>query len=70
MAAYPRFVSGNGEQVKEKKSKAILVAGREGVESSEMLRIPYCVDNRLIDGRKVVSPTHQPHFTPQKLFFF
>jgi hypothetical protein len=31
-----------------------------------MLRIPHCLDNRLIDGGKVVSPTHQPHFTPQK----
>jgi hypothetical protein len=24
------------------------------------------LDNRLKDGGKVVSPTHQPHFTPQK----
>jgi hypothetical protein len=31
-----------------------------------MLRIPHCLDNRLIDGGKVVSPTHRPHFTPQK----
>jgi hypothetical protein len=35
-----------------------------------MLRIPHCLDNRLIDGRKVVSPTHRPHFTPQKHYFF
>jgi hypothetical protein len=35
----------------------------------ETLRIPHCLDNRLIDGGKVVSPTHQPHFTPQKHFF-
>jgi hypothetical protein len=28
------------------------------------------LDNRLIDGGKVVSPTNQPHFTPQKLYFF
>jgi hypothetical protein len=27
------------------------------------------LDNRLIDGGKVVSPTHQPHFTLQKHFF-
>jgi hypothetical protein len=32
----------------------------------KMLRIPHCLDNRLIDSGKVVSPTHQPHFTPQK----
>jgi hypothetical protein len=24
------------------------------------------LDCRLIDGGKVVSPTHRPHFTPQK----
>jgi hypothetical protein len=27
------------------------------------------LDNRLIDGGKVVSLTHRPHFTPEKLFF-
>jgi hypothetical protein len=31
-----------------------------------MLKIPHCLDNRLTDGGKVVSPTFQPHFTPQK----
>jgi hypothetical protein len=25
-----------------------------------MLRIPHCLDNRLIDGSKFVSPTHRP----------
>jgi hypothetical protein len=25
---------------------------------------------RLKDGGKVVSPTHQPHFTPQKHYYF
>jgi hypothetical protein len=35
-----------------------------------MLRIPHCVDNRLTDGGKVVSPKHRPHFTPQKHYFF
>jgi hypothetical protein len=24
------------------------------------------LDNRLIDSGKVISPTHRPHFTPQK----
>jgi hypothetical protein len=28
------------------------------------------LDNRLIDGGKVVSPTHRPHFTPQNRNFF
>jgi hypothetical protein len=35
-----------------------------------MLRIPHCLDNRLIDGCKVVSLTHTPHFTPQKHYYF
>jgi hypothetical protein len=43
--------------------------GCGGLLGCEMLRIPHYPDNRLIDGNKVVSPTHQPHFTPQKLFF-
>jgi hypothetical protein len=35
-----------------------------------MLSIPHCLDSRLTDGSKVVSPTHQPHFTPQKRYSF
>jgi hypothetical protein len=35
-----------------------------------MLRIPHCLDNRLTDGGKVVSPTYRPHFTPQKHYYF
>jgi hypothetical protein len=35
-----------------------------------MLRIPHCLANRLIDGGKVVSPTHRPNFTPQKYIYF
>jgi hypothetical protein len=27
---------------------------------------PTQLDNPLTDGGKVVSPTHRPHFTPQK----
>jgi hypothetical protein len=34
-----------------------------------MLRIPHCLDNRLTDGGKVVSPTHPPHVTPQKHYY-
>jgi hypothetical protein len=34
-----------------------------------MLRIPHCLDNWLIDDGKVISPTHRPHFTPQKRYF-
>jgi hypothetical protein len=36
---------------------------------SEVLRIPYCLDNRPIDGGKVISPTHRPHSTPKKYYF-
>jgi hypothetical protein len=50
--------------------KAIPVTGRGGLEGCDMLWIPHCLDNRLIDGGKVVSPTHQPHFTSQKHYFF
>jgi hypothetical protein len=34
-----------------------------------MLRIPHCLDNRLTDGGKAVSPTHRMHFTRQKHYF-
>jgi hypothetical protein len=29
-----------------------------------MLRIPHCLDNRVTDGTKIVSPTDRPHVTP------
>jgi hypothetical protein len=35
-----------------------------------MLKIPHCLDNRLRDGGKVVSPTHRQNFTPQKQYYF
>jgi hypothetical protein len=35
-----------------------------------MLTIPHCLDNRLTDGGKVVSPTHLPKITPQKHYYF
>jgi hypothetical protein len=34
-----------------------------------MLRIAHCLDNRLTDGGKVVSLTHQPRSTLQKHYF-
>jgi hypothetical protein len=55
---------------KRKESKAISVTGRGGLWGCEMLRISHCLDNRLTDGVKVVSPTHRPHFTPQKHYYF
>jgi hypothetical protein len=44
------------------------VTGRGGLWGCKMLRIPPCLDSRLTDGGKIVSPTHQPHFT-HALFF-
>jgi hypothetical protein len=54
---------------KKNQSKAIPVTGLGGLESCEMLRIPHCLDNRLTNGGKVVSPTHRPDFTPQKHYY-
>jgi hypothetical protein len=47
--------------VEECKSKAIPVTGCGGLQ--------HCLDSRLTDGGKVVSPTHRPHSTPQKHYF-
>jgi hypothetical protein len=33
-----------------------------------MLRIPHSLDSQLTDGGKVVSLTHRPLSTPQKMF--
>jgi hypothetical protein len=50
------------------KSKAISLTGRGGLYGCEMLRILYCLYNRLTDGGKVVGPTHRPRSTPQKYY--
>jgi hypothetical protein len=42
---------------KVKRSEAIPVTDLRGLQ---------CLNNRLTDGGKVVSPKHRPHFTPQK----
>jgi hypothetical protein len=34
-----------------------------------MLKIPHCLDSRLTDGGKVVSPAHRPRSPPQKYYF-
>jgi hypothetical protein len=47
---------------------SFLVTEHGGLYSCEMLRIPQCLDNRLRDDGKVVSPTHKPRSTPQKHF--
>jgi hypothetical protein len=43
-------------------NKAISVTDRGGLWDCEIL-IPHCVDNRLTDGGKIVSPTHRPRTT-------
>jgi hypothetical protein len=48
------------------KSKDIPVTGRGGLQGCEMLKIPHCLDNRLIGGCKVVSLTHRSHSTHLK----
>jgi hypothetical protein len=61
------FIDGSVENNNNKvKVKAIPVRGRGSLEGCPMLRIPHCLDNRLVDGGKVVSPTHRPHFTSHK----
>jgi hypothetical protein len=55
---------------KKSKSKAIPVTGSGGLEYYEMLKILHYLDNRLTDGGKFVSPTHPPHFPPQKHYYF
>jgi hypothetical protein len=49
--------------------KIVPVTGRGGLLGCEMLRIPHCLDSRLTDGGKFVSPTHRPRSTPQKHYF-
>jgi hypothetical protein len=61
-------VNGLNSAASHSKSKAIPVTGLGGLSGCERLRIPYFIDNWLKDGGKVVSPTHRPHFTPQKYY--
>jgi hypothetical protein len=52
-----RFHLPNLGKCKKSKSKAIPLTGRGGLQGCEMLGIQHCLDNRLIDGSKVVGPT-------------
>jgi hypothetical protein len=40
------------------------VTCRGSLQGFEMLRIPHCTSNRLIDGGKVLSFTHHPRSIP------
>jgi hypothetical protein len=61
-----------GTSVKvNKKSNDIPVTGLESLYGGcEILSIPHCLGNRFTDGGKVVSPTHPPHFTSHKDYYF
>jgi hypothetical protein len=48
---------------------AIPITGCGGLEGCQILRIPYCLDNRLADGSEVVSLTHGPCCFPRNFFF-
>jgi hypothetical protein len=50
--------------------KVIPVTGREGPQGYETSRLPHFLDNRLVDGGKVVSLTRRPSFTPQEDFWY
>jgi hypothetical protein len=52
-----------------RKSKAIPVTGRRGLQGCVMLRFAHCLANRFTDGDKVVSPKHRPRSTSQKCYF-
>jgi hypothetical protein len=54
---------------KENREKSNKRKGKDQGRKNPIL-LPHCLDNRLTDGSKVVSPTHPPHFTPQKHYYF
>jgi hypothetical protein len=49
---------------------SIILTSTYTITWCEMLRIPHCLDNRLTDGGKVVSPTQWPRSTLQKHYVF
>jgi hypothetical protein len=55
--------------IKVKKVKISLLQAMEAHRVCEKLRLPHYLDKRLIDGGKVISPTHRPQFTPRFLYF-
>jgi hypothetical protein len=47
------------------KNQVIPIIGHGGLYGCEMLRIPYCLDNRQTFGSEVVSLMHWPRSIPQ-----
>jgi hypothetical protein len=61
--------SSSSSSSSSKKCKAIPVTGRGGPWGCKMSRIPHCLDNRLTDVGKVVSPMQRPLlYSPETLF--
>jgi hypothetical protein len=58
-----------GMEVEVQVSKAIPVTGCGGPLGYKMLRIPHCLENRLTDGGKVVSPTRRLLLYSPETFF-
>jgi hypothetical protein len=46
--------------LKSRACKIIPTIGHGGLQGCEMLRITHCLDSRLTDGAKFVSPTRRP----------
>jgi hypothetical protein len=44
----------------------IPVSGRRGAQGCETSRLPHFLDNRLTDGREIMSLTLRPPFTPKE----
>jgi hypothetical protein len=49
-----------------KKDKAVPVTDRGAPRGCETSRLPHFLDNRLIDGAEVASPTSRSFFIPQE----
>jgi hypothetical protein len=65
------YAASNGWMiVKHELGRILNEVVRGGLEGCKMLRIPNCLDNRLTDVGKIVSPTHRPRSTPQETVFF
>jgi hypothetical protein len=52
----------------QKESKAIPVPSRGILKGCDMLRIPHCLDSRLTDGGKFISPKHLPRSITKKQY--
>jgi hypothetical protein len=58
------------DTIQENLSRLLLAISSLKLSFEALPRTPHYLDIRLIDGSKVVSPTHRPQFTPQKHYCF